>query len=122
MKKMYLKLVLRLCDLVYDFTASLSIIRLANFSSSFDEKWYDKYVERMYSKSRDVRRSALIKLGYIEEDGTPTKCTSCDSPNVSLVNHKYEECWGSFVPVEYECKCVDCDTKLGHYAYGRWED
>jgi hypothetical protein len=70
--------------------------------------------------SYDEFREALVKDGYIAENGKPLKCTNCESKDFKRVNKYYEMDYSCVV--EYTCVCKDCDHTLGVWAYGSWQE
>jgi hypothetical protein len=58
-----------------------------------------------------------IEQGYIQADGTPIKCTNCESKNIGMKNEMYI----SYGLCEYEKYCRDCGQLLGYWAYGHWQ-
>jgi hypothetical protein len=73
--------------------------------------------ERMRAqKIIDELKKIQIEQGYIKLDGTPIKCTNCESKNIGIRNEQYianNLC-------EYEEYCKDCNTILGYWGYGSW--
>lgn len=58
----------------------------------------------------------LIKDDYLNHDLSPKKCYNCDSnnfkENIISKTETYIE--------EYKVICKNCQTEVGHWAYGHW--
>lgn len=68
-------------------------------------------------KSIDEYIDWCVDMGYISSDGTPLKCHKCGSKEMIRCNEYYTD---NFLE-EYDIKCKQCSTELGHWAYGNWE-
>jgi phage FluMu protein Com len=60
---------------------------------------------------------AFIKLGYIDKDGKPLKCSNCKSINFE----QFDEYMGCYGVEEYAIRCLDCGEVLGRWSYGNWQ-
>jgi hypothetical protein len=59
-----------------------------------------------------------VEEGYIEEDGTPTKC-KCGCTEFKKVEVYHMEGW--VVEYAFECTNEDCLAIVGRWSYGHWE-
>lgn len=75
------------------------------------------------TKGLDLKETInyLIKLGYLDKDLCPIKCTMCDSKNLKETNY---EIGGYNIPegviCEFDVVCKECGQVNGHWSYGGW--
>jgi hypothetical protein len=83
--------------------------------------WLIKYIHKIKCKTDNLKLQHYInksvKQGYITPNGYPLKCHCCNSHNLENCDKYHEE----HLVIEYNRRCKDCKTIVGHWAYGHWD-
>lgn len=69
-----------------------------------DQAWYEEI-------------DNLIEKGYLQSDLEPIKCPKCEGIDFIETNKSFD---GGHLS-EFTVVCSQCDSNLGHWAYGGWQ-